>query len=306
MDVTREVEGIHKAMKGFGTNEKELIRILSKLDPIQINSVRAAFNQRFMKDLVKEIQGETSGYFEKGLVAIVRGPLTQDAHLLYESMKGLGTKESVLNDVLLGRSNADINAIKAEYQHLFKRSLESDLRGDLSAATEQMFVMVVSARRNEDSAPVIPQQIDADVNELQRATGNLLNKDPIQVCQILTSKSDAQIRAICQAYRQKYNKSLESVIKGRFSGHMEDALMLILARANNKALSDAEQLEAAMAGMGTKDELLVNRVIRSHWNRQYMAQVRQEYQKKYRKDLISRIKGETRGDYERLMVACVE
>jgi len=293
-------------MKGFGTNEKELIRILSKPDPVIMATIRTQYNQRFMKDLVNDLASETSGYFKEGLVAIARGPLTHDAYQLYEAMKGLGTKETLLNDVLLCRSNADINAIKAEYQRLFKRTLESDLRGDLSAATEQMFVMVVRAARNEDSAPVIPQQIDADVVELQRAIGNMMNKDPIHVCQILTSRSDAQIRAICQTYHQKFAKSLESVIKGRFSGHMEDALLLILARANNRAQSDAEQLEAAMAGMGTKDVLLVNRVVKVHWNRQYLQQVKTAYKAKYRRDLATRIKGETRGDYERLMVACVE
>lgn len=125
-------------MKGFGTNEKVLIQILAKKDPIQINTLRQAYSQRLMRDLIKDIEKETSGYFEKGLVQIVRGPLIGDCYTLYEAMKGLGTKEAALDDVLVGRSNADINAIKTEYQRIFKRTLESDLRGDLSAGTEQM------------------------------------------------------------------------------------------------------------------------------------------------------------------------
>lgn len=125
-------------MKGFGTNEKILIQILAKKDPIQINTIRQAYNQRMMRDLIKDLEKETSGYFEKGLVQIARGPLIGDCFTLYEAMKGLGTKEAALDDVLVGRSNADINAIKTEYQKIFKKSLESDLRGDLSGGTEQM------------------------------------------------------------------------------------------------------------------------------------------------------------------------
>lgn len=293
-------------MKGFGTNEKELIRILSKPDPVIIATIRTQYNQRFMKNLINDLASETSGYFKQGLLAIARGPLTQDAHQLHDAVKGLGTKESVLNDVLLGRSNADINAIKAEYQHLFQRSLEADLRADLSAATEQMFVMVVSARRADDSAPVLPHQVDADVADLQRAIGSAVTKDPVHVAQILTSRSDAQLRAIALAYHQKFAKPLAAVIRGRFSGHMEDALLLVLARAVNRADSDAELLEAAMAGMGTKDELLVNRVVRIHWDRRYLQQVKAAYKGRYHRDLATRIKGETRGDYERLMLACIE
>ena len=120
------------------------------------------------------------------------------------------------------------------------------------------------------------------------------------------SKTDAQLRAIAQMYHQKFAKPLESVVKARFSGHMEDALLLILARASNRVQSDAEQLEAAMAGLGTRDELLVNRVVAVHWNRQYCQQVKAAYKAKYRRDLATRIKGETSGDYARLMIACIE
>jgi len=212
----------------------------------------------------------------------------------------------VLDDVLLSRSNADINAIKAEYQTIFHRSLEADLRGDLSGATEQMYMLVIAAHRAEDSAPVIPQQIDHDVTDIQRSVGKTLSKDPIQVCQILTSRNDNQIRAIAQSYQHKYAAQLQDVIGKGFSGHMKDALLLIIARAIDRPTSDADQLEATMAGLGTKDALLVDRVVRLHWNRQYMNQVEAAYKVKHKTTLINRIKGETRGDVERLLVACVE
>lgn len=304
--MTQHVEALKKSFRGFGTDEKTLIRIIAKQDPIQMNTIREQYNQRLMADVLKKIESETSGNFKTGLLTVFRGPLMGDCWALYEAMKGLGTKEAVLDDVLIGRSNADLNAIKAEYQRLFKQSLESDLRGDLSAGTEQLFVMVIAARRNEETVPVIPQQVEADVTELQRAMGNMISKDSSQTCQILTSRSDAQLRAITHAYAQRFHKSLESVVKSKFSGHMEKALLLLLARANNRAASDAVQLEETMAGLGTRDTLLIQRVVRAHWNQHHMAQVRAEFQKTYKRELVKRIKGETSGDYERLLVALVE
>lgn len=304
--MTHHVEGVHKAFKGFGTDEKALIRIIAKQDPIQMNTIREQYNKRFVSDVLKKVASETSGNFQTGLMAVFRGPLMGDCWSLFEAMKGLGTKKAILDDVLIGRSNADIQAIKSEYRRLFNKSLESDLKGDLSAGTEQMFVMVAAARRNEETAPVIPQQIEADVTELQRAMGNMITKDSAQTCQILTSRSDAQLRAITHAYSQRFRKSLESVIKSKFSGHMENSLLLLLARANNRAASDAVQLEETMAGLGTKDMLLIQRVVRAHWDQRHMNQVRAEFQKAYKKDLVKRIKGETNGDYERLLVALVE
>ena len=293
-------------MKGFGTDEKALIAILSKKDPIQINTIRTQFDQRLMRNMVNDLESETSSYFREGLVEIARGPLVADCHNLFNAMKGAGTKEATLDDILINRSNADVTAIKQQYQVIFKKSLEADLRGDLSAGTEQMYMMIAAARRAEDSHPVIPQEIERAVTDLQTGIGNMVSKNAAQVCQILTSKNDAQLRAIAQSYQQRFHKDLNGVLKGAFAGHMEDALLLLLARAQNRALAEAVRIEESMGGMGTKDVLLVQRVVRCHWDRNFMNAVNNEYRKKFGKDLAKRIEGETRGDYERLMVACVK
>jgi annexin A7/11 len=85
---------------------------------------------------------------------------------------------------------------------------------------------------------------------------------------------------------------------------MEDALLHIIRGATDPVMRDAMLLEETMKGMGTKDSLLINRVVRFHWDREHMRQVKVAYQKKYGKSLVSRIKSETKGDYERLLVAC--
>ena len=200
-------------MKGFGTNEKELIRVLCDKDPLQVDMIRNSFHKQFKRDLILDIKSETSSWFEKGLVELARGPLMTDVYRLFEAMDGPGTKEVVLNDVLLSRSNADMQAIKSAYHKAFRRSLEDHVKGDLSMKTERHFMMVLSAQRAEDGAPVIPQQVDDDVMRLYQATEGKMGTDEILVCDIMSHRSDNQIRAIAHTYKQKFNKDLESVIK---------------------------------------------------------------------------------------------
>lgn len=228
-------------MKGFGTDEKLLCQILGHIpDPLIMKNVRQTYSQRFRKDLLAAVASETNGYFGETCEAVVRGPLEQDVHNLNDAIKGAGTKESVLNDVLLGRSNADMHAIKNEYQRVIRRSLEQDVRGDLSAKTETLFVMVLAANRAEESAPVIPQSIEHDITQLHHATeGQKLGTDQATVCQIFASRSDGQLRAISHAFQQKYHKSLMKTVEGEFSGHMEDALMRMLGVAEDRAMADA-------------------------------------------------------------------
>jgi annexin A7/11 len=199
-------------MKGFGTDEKTLIGVLSTKDPVQIDAIRREFSSSYKRDLIKDIQNETSSWFEEGLCALARGPLHQDVYLLYNAMNGMGTKEKVLNDVLLGRSNEDMKAIKRAYQDTYRRSLEGDVKGDLSMKTERHFLMVLAANRTEN-APFNPQQIDQDVMEIYKATEGKMGTDELLVCNIFSQRSDDQIRAIATEYKNKFRKSLESVIK---------------------------------------------------------------------------------------------
>lgn len=310
-------------MKGIGTDERALIGILANKDPLQID-LRETFDATFRRDLIKDIKSETSGWFGKALVQLARGPLLADVHGLYDSMTGPGTKEVVLNDILLSRSNADVRAIKSAYQKTFHKSLEDTVKGDLSMKTERHFLMVLSANRAEDAAPVVPHQVDDDVMQIYKATEGRMGTDELLVCSILSYRNDKQIRAIAHSYNQKFNRDLEKVIKavssgpsldyyGRpccrnkqeFSGHMREALLFQLRHAVDKYMHAATLLEESMAGLGTKDHLLVSRVIRFHWDRNVLANVKGAYRQNYARMLESRIKGETSRDYGRLMLACV-
>lgn len=290
-------------MKGFGTDEAVLIRVLATAGPLEIPVIKDTFQQRHRRSLESDVKSETGGYFELGLMSILMGPLQHDVWSIHEALKGAGTKESLLDDVLIGRSNADMNAIKHAYHQTYHHSLESDVRSDLSAKTERMYVMIISGARQEDSAPVIPQSVDADVTELHRATEGKRGAEQLTVCSILTNRSDGQIRAIAHGYQTRFGIALETVLKKEFSGHMEDALIRMVRSGADRAMRDAVGLEECMKGPGTKDQMLVSRMVRVHWDRAHMAQVKGAYRSKYGKDLINRIKGETSGDYERLLVA---
>jgi len=314
-------------MKGFGTDEKTLIRVLATKDPLQIQTLKDAYHRIHRRDLTNDIKSETGAYFEKGLVAICDGPLLHDVHLLHEALSGPGTKESVLNDVLLSRSNADLRAIKSAYSQTYRRGLEDAVKADLSFKTERHFLLVLQATRAEDTAPVHKPDIDRDVQDIYNATEAKVGTDEMKVCSIFSTRNDNQIRAISHEYQQRYARNLEDVIRRvcffpyllaprfpslpmltvsqEFSGHMEDALLYQLRRGMDKYMHQASLLEDAMAGVGTKDHLLVSRVVRFHWDRSNMANVRGAYEKRYRTNLAARIKGETSGDYERLMLGCI-
>lgn len=305
-DFRREADTLRKAMKGIGTDEKALISVLSRLDPHQMAGVRATYSQHIGRDLTKDIKSETSGHFEQGLLAVVDGPLMHDVHWAHEAVKGLGTKEWLLNDILLGRSNADLNAIKSAYERTYHKSLQKDVDDDLSFKTAELFVNVLRAQRHEESVPVNPATIEADVRSIHDATAARMVNNAGEVCGIFSRASNAELRAIDQGFQGRYQVPLERHIEKEFAGHMKDALLFMLRTAKDPAWRDAMLLEECMAGAGTKDERLVVRVVRVHWDREHKEMVKRAYRHHYGKDLVQRVRGETSGDYGKLMVALLE
>jgi len=302
-----DVDALKKAMSGFKKDHTTIIRILAKADPRHMALIRQTYAQRNGgSSLESKIESSFRSHYGDVLLQLVRGPLLSDIHNINRAIKGLGTKEDMLNDVLIGRSNADMRAIKDAYQSVFKRTMESDVEGDLSLKTKTMFQLIMRASRTEDNYPYNPAEIAQYTDALHAATrGPSVTTNSDQVFTILTQRSDNQIRAISNEYQQKYHKSLEDTIRSSFSGHMEDALLLALGRAMDRAKTDAYGLEDTMKGMGTKDDLLVNKTVRVHWDRQHMDQVKKAYQHFFKKDLVARVKGETSGDYRDALMACL-
>lgn len=123
----------------------------------------------------------------------------------------------------------------------------------------------------------------------------------------MISRSTPHLQAVAQAYQHHHHKSLAAMIKSEFSGHMETALLFIANTAIQGPINrDAQLLEESMHGAGTKDERLIYRIFRAHWNRMYFEQLKQAYAAtQSKKGLRARVEGETSGDYKRMLSAII-
>jgi len=236
------------------------------------------------------------------------GPLGGDVYLLNRACKGMGTHEDLLTEILVGRSNAELHLLKEAYRRTYNKDLDAVVRGELSMKTERMFNMVLACSRDE-SPFVNQQQVQQDVETLYRAGPGKIGTDEIAICGILMQRSDAHLQAIAQAFPNRHRMSLSHMIESEFSGHMKDALLHVARGAENDGQGvyrDVLLLEAAMAGLGTKDERLCYRICRAHWNRPRFAAIKNQYQALYRKSLRRRVEGETSGKYEKALVGIIE
>ena len=296
-------------MKGMGCDERAIIKILTGpkyASPWAMQQLVTDYNQRFIRDLVKDIKSETRGAFEDALLALIRGPLENDVRALERAMDRAGTDEAALADVLLCRTNADVRAIAAEYRRIKGKELLTEIKDEVDETLFRLYSMVLGGTKAEPSAPVHIPDVDAKVTELHRATEGVIGANAISVAQILASSNEMQIRAISEGYRVKYHRSLQDVIEKEFRGDTEDALLHMLLVSSDRAKADAAWLRGPLArSMGVKDKHFIYRVTTLYWDRSRLEAAKDAYERVYRRKLAADVKEFLGGDYEDLVLALI-
>uniref|UniRef100_A0A0M3HKL5 Annexin n=1 Tax=Ascaris lumbricoides TaxID=6252 RepID=A0A0M3HKL5_ASCLU len=64
---------INDAIKGMGTNDRELITIIVQRSEVDLALIRDQYKREFNKKLVEVIRSECSGKYEDSLIAIIEG-----------------------------------------------------------------------------------------------------------------------------------------------------------------------------------------------------------------------------------------
>ncbi|XP_075050588.1 annexin A11-like, partial [Mixophyes fleayi] len=66
-------ERLHKAMKGAGTKDKTLIRIMVSRSEVDLLDIRQEYKRLYGKSLYTDITGDTSGDYRKTLLKLCGG-----------------------------------------------------------------------------------------------------------------------------------------------------------------------------------------------------------------------------------------
>ncbi|XP_030190238.1 annexin A7 isoform X3 [Lynx canadensis] len=301
-DAMRDAEVLRKAMKGFGTDEQAIVNIVANRSNDQRQKIKAAFKTMYGKDLIKDLKSELSGNMEELILALFMPPTYYDAWSLRNAMKGAGTQERVLIEILCTRTNQEIREIVRCYQSEFGRDLEKDIRSDTSGHFERLLVSMCQGNRDENQN-VNHQLAQEDAQRLYQAGEGRLGTDESCFNMILATRSFPQLKATMEAYSRVANRDLLSSVAREFSGNVESGLKTILQCALNRPAFFAERLYYSMKGAGTDDSTLVRIVVtRSEID---LVQIKQMFKQMYQKTLSTMIVSDTSGDYRRLLLAIV-
>lgn len=299
-NASEDAETLYKAMKGLGTDEDAILQLLTARSNSQRQQIKATYKTLHGKDLVQDLKGELGGKFESLIVALMFPPVAYDVTTLRNAIKGAGTDEKVLVEILSSRTAKQIKDIVAAYREEYDDNLEEDVAGDTSGHFKRLLVILLQATRQQGIQNGI---IDSDAQALFKAGEEKFGTDEQQFVTILGNRSAEHLRKVFAAYMKLAGYEMEESIQRETSGNLRDLLLAVVKCARSVPAYFAETLYSAMKGAGTDDQTLI-RVMASR-SEVDMMDIRTEFRRMFACSLHSMIMGDTSGDYRKaLLLLC--
>ncbi|XP_023657830.1 annexin A4-like [Paramormyrops kingsleyae] len=294
-----DAKKLRAAMKGIGTNEGAIIEVLAHRTNAQRQLIKEAFKRSFGKNLVDELKSELSGNFEKVVLGLLMPSPVYDAYELKNAIKGAGTEEACLIEILASRSGEEIEAIKATYTKEYGRSLEEDICGDTSGMFQRVLVSLLTAGRDRGSF-VNEAQALQDAKDIFEAGEAQWGTDEATFLTVLCVRNRNHLLRVFQEYKRISGRDIEESIKREMSGNLENIFLAIVSCIRKKPAFFAEQLYKSMKGAGTADSTLIRIMVsRAEVDMMY---IKPEFAMLCGKSLHSYIKDDTSGDYRTILL----
>jgi len=225
------------------------------------------------------------------------GSAEADAELIHHAIKGLGTDDHVLVDVLGNRTRAQREQLAAAYNAKYAHSIVHDIKGDTSFNYKDLLVGLVTP---------LPEYI---AHLIHHAIAGLGTWEWILIDVIATTpKPLLDMAAVF--YAEKYKSNLREDVKDDTSGNFRKGLLALIDGSKDffsppnlvTAQTDAEELHRKGEGrLGTDDEHFVHFFTTA--SPYHIFEVEKAYHARYNHGLIHAIKNETSGDYQNLLIA---
>ncbi|KAM9740889.1 annexin A5a [Menidia menidia] len=292
-----DAELLHKAMKGIGTDEDAILMLLTSRSNDQRQQIKAAYKKAYGKDLVGALKSELGGLLENLIVALMVPPSSFDASQLHKAIKGAGTDDQVLIEILASRTGQQIKDIIKMYKKELGGRLERDVCGDTRGSYRQLLLLLLQGNRDEG---IDEEKIEKDAKDLFAAGEAKFGTDEETFVTILGSRSAEHLRKVFDAYRKISGSDIEDSIKGETTGNLEDLLLALVKCMRSVPGFFAENLYKSMRRAGTDDETLMRIMVsRSEVD---MLDIRESFKRMYKQSLYSTIQEDTAGDYQKALL----
>lgn len=302
---TRPVEKeIYEACKGWGTDNKRLIKAIGTKTPTERTKISLRYKEIYDKDLKTLMKKECSGDYGTALQLLALPCDVAEAKLIKMATAGLGTSERILYPIVCGRSNSEMEILKKTYFKTYDRDLstliKSELRGNLA---DIHFTCVQGAEEQYDPHYHTEEKSREDAEAIYEAGQGRLGTDEKSIFKILCFSPPHYLEAVNAKYAEKYGYTLFKAFEKEFSGDVEKAALFTLGMKLKPYETVALLIKSSCAGIGTDELPLTACIVRYQ---HIMKRVMLAHIYMFGKSVKDRVKSETSGNYKTLLLEVLE
>ena len=298
-DPKADAEILRSAMVGKTKSQDKIIKLITNRTNEQRQKIKESYNSLYNSDLIKDLQKELSGHFEDVVVALFYTPIDYDCFQLRKAVKGLGTDEDALIEILATRPSNVIEEIKKRYSEMYPgRTLIKDVEGDTSGKFKKILLALLEAKRPESAQPDL-----AECETCAKLLVDATEKKKVDIdtfIKIFTEKSKEEFFRIAQLYYKLTKNTLLQAVEKGFSGDSKEALIGIIYAMLSPSEYFAKKVYKSVKGLGTDNTTLIRILITR--DEEDMPKIKQFYKQLYKKDMIEAIKDDTSGNYQKILI----
>ncbi|XP_028679424.1 annexin A2-like [Erpetoichthys calabaricus] len=300
-DAARDAARIETAIKTKGVDEQTIINVLTKRSYPQRRDIAFQYEKRTKKDMISALKSALSGSLESVILGLMKSTPQYDAYELKTSMKGLGTDEDTLIEVVCSRNNEELAEIRKVYKEIYKTELEKDITSDTSGDFRKLLLALAKGNRVGSSGIQDFERIDQDARDLYDAGVKRKGTDVATWITIMTERSLPHLQQVFLKYKSYSPYDMQESIRKEVKGDLENAFLNLVQYIENKYLYFASKLQDSMKGKGAKDKTLT-RIMVSRCEVD-LLKIRTEFKKQYGKSLYKTIIEHTKGDYQKALLS---
>ncbi|XP_051898383.1 annexin A2-like [Pristis pectinata] len=289
-----------RAIETKGIDEHTIIDVLTSRSNAQRQDIAFAFERLGKKKLEDVLNSVLKEPLKAVILGLLKTPAKYDATEMKKAVKGMGTNEATLIEILCSRSNREIKEMNKVYEELFKKSMLSDIKDDTSGDFSKLLCALAKGNRSEPSNVEDYSLIDSDAQTLNEAVQQKKGMDTAKWISILTERSVPHLKRVFQRYNSYSPKTVSESIKEDLSKDLRCNLLALVQCIQSTPEFFADKLSPITKGDLKRDVLTRIMVSRCEID---LLSIRKEFKKKTGKSLHQCIKAATKDDYERVLLA---
>lgn len=283
-DQLKDAEDIHNSLEN--KEVEKVVEIICSRSKEQRQKIAETYVSSFGTELSKAIESKLSGDVKNLILGCLLSKVDFDAGEINRAIKGAGTDEDLLSEIIATRPSRHITHIRDRYKELYGETLDEAIQGDTSKYYKKILIAIIQGKRSDNPYPNSQKMKDM-VDKLKGSDGKYQNDFFIQY---FSTCSYGEICTICRLFESTYKENVLDVIKRGMDKDAYDFIKLFLHYISDSGTFFAEKLH------NFKEKDLTRILIsRSEVN---MDEIRDAYKELYKTDLIDDLKEKTKGEYQ--------